>query len=547
MKTDLDAIVVGAGFSGLYMLHRLREQGLTVRVFERGTAVGGTWYWNRYPGLQCDTETISYSFTFDKAMYNDWTWSRRFAPREEIQRYAEYVTDRLDLRKDIQFQTSVTFAHFQEDSNTWKVGLDDGTVLTARYLVTASGPLSTANVPTLPGLPSFAGEVYHTATWPREDVQFAGKRIAVIGTGSSGAQVICNGGIAEQVENMVVFQRTPQYITPAKQMVLSEEVVRERKDNLDALVEEMKNSSFGAPGTSTDRSAFEHTPEQRKEVFEAAWEYGAQAFALATYNDLTSNEEANGFAAQFVRDKISEIVTDQETARKLMPTYLFGTKRPIKADNYYETFNRDNVELVALKEEPIQEVTSNGIQTADGFYELDMIIFATGFDAVTGTLFNMDIRGVGGQTLREKWVNGAEVMAHLGVATQGFPNMFMCQGPQSPSVMANFLYGIELNVGWTARLIGRLAASNVERAEANADAEFQWADMVQKQAEATLLLKTESWWSGANIAEKPRPKYFLTYLGGVKNYREVLDANEANGFEGFTFSSALEPAAAVLV
>ncbi|GAA4046182.1 NAD(P)/FAD-dependent oxidoreductase [Arthrobacter methylotrophus] len=544
MKTDFDAIVVGAGFSGLYMLHRLREQGLNVRVFERGTAVGGTWYWNRYPGLQCDTETISYSFTFDADLYRDWTWSRRFAPREEIQRYAEYVTDRLDLRRDIQFQTSVTFAHFQEDTNTWKVGLDDGTELTTRFFVTASGPLSTANVPQLPGMENFEGEVYHTATWPREDVQFTGKRIAVIGTGSSGAQVICNGGIAEQVGRMVVFQRTPQYITPAKQMLLDEETVRERKDNLEALVEEMKNSSFGAPGTSTDRSAFEHTPKQRDEVFQAAWEYGAQAFALATYNDLTSNEEANGFAADFVRRKIAEIVSDPETARKLMPNYLFGTKRPIKADNYYETFNRDNVDLVALKEEPIQEVTANGIRTSDGFYELDMIIFATGFDAVTGTLFNMDIRGVGGQTLQEKWLDGAEVMAHLGIATHGFPNMFMCQGPQSPSVMANFLFGIELNVGWTAKLIGYLVAHGIERAEANADAEFEWADMVQQQAEATLLLKTESWWSGANIAEKPRPKFFLTYLGGVKKYREELDANEANGFKGFTLSSALEPAVA---
>lgn len=543
MKTDLDAIVVGAGFSGIYMLHRLREQGLNVRVFERGTAVGGTWYWNRYPGLQCDTETISYSFTFDKKLYNDWTWSRRFAPREEIQRYAEYVTDRLNLREHIQFETSVTFAHFQEDSNTWRVGFDNGTVLTSRFFVTASGPLSTANVPTLPGLENFTGEVHHTATWPRDEVEFAGKRIAVIGTGSSGAQVICNGGIAEQVEHMVVFQRTPQYITPAKQMLLSEEVVRDRKENLDALIEEMKNSSFGAPGTSTDRSAFEHTPEERKEVFQAAWEYGAQAFALATYNDLTSNEEANGFAAQFVRDKIDEIVTDKEKARKLMPTYLFGTKRPIKADGYYETFNRENVDLVAIKEEPITEVTANGIQTKDGFYELDMIIFATGFDAVTGTLFNMDIRGTGGQTLRDKWKNGAEVMAHLGIATEGFPNMFMCQGPQSPSVMANFLFGIELNVGWTARMIAHLVENGIDRVEATAEAEYKWADMVQKQAEATLLLKTESWWSGANIAEKPRPKFFLTYLDGVKKYREVLDAHEANGFEGFTLSSALEPAA----
>ncbi|MFF0815000.1 flavin-containing monooxygenase [Rhodococcus sp. NPDC003318] len=534
VKADFDAVIVGAGFSGLYTLHKLRELGLNVRVFERGNGLGGTWFWNRYPGLQCDTETISYSFTFSPELYRGWTWSRRFAPQPEILDYANYVADRLDLRKDIQFETAVEHAHYDDADNVWRISLSDGSTVTATYFVTASGPLSTANLPRIAELDSFAGEVYHTAQWPERPVDFTGKRVAIIGTGSSGAQAIC--AIADKVDQLVVFQRTPQYVTPAQQRLISVEEMQDRKDNLDQLVEEMRNSSFGAPGTSTDRSAFEDTPEQREKVFEAAWEWGAQAFALATYKDLTTNEEANAMAADFVRGKISQIVQDPETARKLMPDYLFGTKRPIKVDGYYEAFNRENVHLVALREEPIVQATTGGLRTSEKEYEFDAIIFATGFDAITGTLFRMDIRGRDGIALRDKWDDGVNVKTLLGVGTSEFPNMFVVQGPQSPSVMANFLFGIQLNVDWITGLIGYLVKNEIAVCEVTREGEDAWSDHCQALAENTLLLKTESWWTGANIAEKPRPKYFQTYLGGVKEYADQTKRVADRGYPGFALT-----------
>ncbi|MEH7253801.1 NAD(P)/FAD-dependent oxidoreductase [Neobacillus niacini] len=529
--TEFNAVVVGAGFSGMYMLHSLRELGLTTRVFEGGSDVGGTWYWNRYPGLKCDTESLSYSFTFSKELYQKWTWSSRFAPQQELLRYANYIADKFDLRKDIQFNKRVMSAHFDEANHKWQIHLDDGRSVTAKYFITGTGPLSSANVPKVKGLESFKGEWYHTGRWPHEKVDFKGKRVAVIGTGSSGVQII--GAVAKEADHLTVFQRTPQYITPAQDRRLDPDYVREIKDNFDDFVRQMRNSSFGAPGAATDRSIFEDTPEERQRVFEAAWQKGAQAFALGTYNDLNTNEEANKMAADFVRSKIAQIVHDPKTAAKLMPTYLFGTKRPVKADGYYEIYNRENVDLVDLRETPIEQITPTGIRTSDGEYELDMIVFATGFDAITGTLFKMDIRGKDGITLREKWKNGAQVKTYLGVATNGFPNMFTITGPQSPSVLANYLFGIQQHVDWITEFIHYLNDKGIDSFEAESDAEVKWSNHCQELAEATFLTKTKSWWSGGNIEGKPSSSLFTIYLGGVKKFAEILNEVAEKEYEGF--------------
>lgn len=534
-SNDYDAVVVGAGLAGIYALHKLQQLGLSAKGFERGHGVGGTWFWNRYPGLQCDTETLSYSFTFSDELYRGWSWSRRFAPQQELLAYTNYVADSLNVRDLIQCDTEVRSAHYHEASNRWQVGLSTGETTTAKYLVLASGPLSTTNVPPIKDLDGFEGQIYHTADWPERPIDLAGKRVAVIGTGSSGVQVIV--ALAPVAEQLTVFQRTPQYITPAQQRLLGEEEVRERKDNLDDLRAQMRNSSFGAPGTGTDRSAFEDGPAERDLVFQAAWDWGAQAFALATYRDLTTNEEANAMAAGFVRRKIAEIVTDPETARKLMPSYLFGTKRPIKADGYYETFNRENVHLVALGEEPIVEALAHGLRTTGGEHEFDAIICATGFDAMTGSLFKMDIRGRDGIGLREKWADGVYVETALGVATSGFPNMFIVQGPQSTTIMNNYTLGIEINMDWISGLIEHAEGAGADVCEASRAGERGWGLHCQELAEKTLLLKTESWWTGANIAGKPRPKLFQSYTGGIKAYRLELERSAAAGYPEFTFDA----------
>ena len=532
--THYDAVIVGAGFSGLYALHKLRSLGLTVRAYERGSDLGGTWFWNRYPGLQCDTEAMAYTFTFDPALYRRWNWSKRFAPWHEILDYANFVAEELSLRDGIQFDTAVVSGHYDEASSLWRIGLADGSEVTAKYFVPAPGPLAAANLPDVPGLERFGGEWYHTGEWPIEQPDFDGKRVAIIGTGSSGAQLIC--ALNSVVAELTVFQRTAQYITPARQRPLDDTARAEWKDNIERLHEEMRQSAFGAPGTSASRSAHEDTPEQRDAVFQAAWDHGAQAFALATYNDLNTDEEANSWAADFVRRKISSIVTDPETARKLMPSYYFGTKRPVKADGYYEAFNRDNVHLVALGEEPIIEITERGIRTSEKGYEFDVILFATGFDAVTGQLFKLDIRGRDGLRLQEKWREGVEVKTNLGITTSGFPNMFLLQGPQAPSIMASFLFGIQINLDFIAGLIDYAEKNGVGAVESAPAAEEAWSRFCQELAEKTFVLKTDSFWTGANIASKPRPEVITIYMGGIKVYADRLEDIVAHEYKGFSFA-----------
>jgi len=530
--TYLDAVVVGAGFSGLYMLHRLREAGFSTRVYEAADGVGGTWYWNRYPGARCDSESIYYNYTFSEELLQEWTWSARYPEQPEILRYLNFVADKFKLRKDIQFKTRITAAHYEETTSRWLIQMDDGSKVSAQYFITAVGCLSAANTPNFKGLENFKGDRYHTGHWPHEKVDFKGKRVGVIGTGSSGVQSI--PVIAQEAAHLTVFQRTPQYSIPARNHPYDPAYVIQTKENYSEIKQEMRESATGVPGVTGNRSALEDTPEERQKVYEKAWENGGIHAIGGSYNDLSINAAANNTVAEFARSKISEIVDDPKIAEKLMATYYYGTKRPITDSGYYETYNRKNVTLVDLKESPIQEITSKGLRTTAAEVELDVLVFATGFDAMTGSLLKIDIQGKNGVRLQEKWANGEQTKTYLGIANAGFPNMFMITGPESPSVLSNMPVSIEQHVEWVADCIEYLRKNGVESIEANESAEDAWSKHCREIAEATLFTKTESWYMGANIDDKPRG--FQIYLGGVGAYREKCTEIATNGYEGFVLT-----------
>ncbi|GLX10019.1 NAD(P)/FAD-dependent oxidoreductase [Microbispora sp. NBRC 16548] len=524
-----DAIVVGAGFAGMYMLHRLRVSGFTARVLEAGGDVGGTWYWNRYPGARCDVESLEYSYSFCPEITREWSWSERYAAQPEILRYAGYVADRLNLREDIRFGTRVTGAVYDEDDGCWTVTTEHGAPLRARFLITAVGCLSAANVPDLPGLGSFEGRWYHTGRWPHEGVDFTGERVAVVGTGSSGIQLI--PAVAEQAAHVTVFQRTPNFSTPAVNGPLDPARERWFKDNRDALARRARTSPGGFLIEYGERSALEVSPEERLAEFERRWSRGGVGF-LAAFSDLLLSEEANRTAADFVRDKIRSIVTDRATAERLVPTgYSIGLKRLCLDTGYYAVYNRPDVTLVDLRETPITEIVPNGIRTAGETFDVDAVVFATGYDAITGALLAMDIRGRGGRRLRDAWAAGPS--SYLGLMSAGFPNLFTITGPGSPSVLTNMIVSIEQHVEWIAACLADLERAFGPRAliEAEAGAEAAWMDHVRELAEFTLYGRAESWYSGANIAGKPRT--FLPYAGGVGNYRAMCDRVAARGYEGF--------------
>ncbi|MDR7075731.1 phenylacetone monooxygenase [Neobacillus niacini] len=532
-KTDFDAVITGAGFAGLYMLHSLREQGLTARVYDTADNVGGVWYWNRYPGAHCDSEAVYYGFTFSEELYKGWTWSKRYAPQPEILDYLNYVADTLDLRKDIKFNTRVNTAEFDEEKNIWRIETSNGSVVTAKYFISGVGCLSASNVPNIKGLAEFKGEWYHTGRWPHTKVDFTGKRVGVIGTGSSGMQLIPE--VAKTADHLTVFQRTPQYTTPAGNRPLEKEYVDELKANLQQLRNDMLSSPSGQPFKRSPLSVLDDTPEAQNKKFEEAWEKGLPFFPL--YNDILTNEKSNEIVAEFVRKKIGEVVKDQDTAKKLMPNYYFGTKRPVRDSYYYETFNRENVSLVDVKyEEPIQEITENGVRTKKGEYELDMIIFATGYDAMTGSLIKFDLIGKDGITLKEKWENGASVSTYLGIAHAGFPNFFTITGPESPSVITNVPTAIEQHVEWISKCIQYMEDNLIEAIEADSEAEKGWSAHCREMAESTLYVKTESWYTGANIEGKPRG--FLIYVGGLNNYKKICDEVAENGYKGFSIKTS---------
>jgi cation diffusion facilitator CzcD-associated flavoprotein CzcO len=527
-SNDFDAIVVGAGFAGLYMLHRLRGLGLTVRVFEAGDGVGGTWYWNRYPGARCDVDSMEYSYQFSEELQQEWEWSERFSPQPEILEYLNHVADRFDLRRDIVFGTRVTAAAFDEAAGRWVIETDAGDVVSAAYYVMATGCLSSTNKPRIDGLETFAGETYHTGEWPHEGVDFTGTRVGVIGTGSSAIQSIPL--IAAEADHVYVFQRTPNYSIPARNGPIDPEYVREIKSDYPSFRAENAQFGFGLRTHSRDVSALEVTPEEREREFEARWSQGGLPF-LSAFNDIGMSEEANAYAREFLHRKIRGLVEDPETARLLSPDTTVGCKRLCVDSDYFATFNRANVTLVDVRSAPIERITATGLRTSDAEYAFDRLVLATGFDAMTGALLKVDIRGVGGQSLRDKWAEGPRT--YLGLGTAGFPNFFTITGPGSPSVLSNMVPSIEQHVNWIADCIQYLRDQGLHRIEAQADAEEAWVAHVNEVASQTLYTTCNSWYLGANVPGKPR--VFMPYLG-FPPYVEKCSEVAAKGYEGFALS-----------
>jgi len=533
-----DVVIVGAGFAGLYMLYRLRKLGLNAVVFEQGDDVGGTWYWNRYPGARCDAESLAYSFSFSEELEQDWEWSERYATQPEILSYARHVADRFDLRRDIRFETRVSSAEFEEVDRMWRVETEHGDRVRARFCVMATGCLSVPQRPDIAGLDDFDGELYQASLWPHEGVDLAGKHVGVIGTGSSAIQAI--PVIAEQAGSLTVFQRTPNFSVPAVNGVLDPDWVSEFKKNYREHRHNHKlglGSGFGdlevepKEQTPVAMEGRELTDAQLNEVLERYWQTGGARF-MGAVGDAIISEETNQAFADFVRDKIRETVKDAKVAELLCPTdHPIGTKRICVDTNYYATYNRDNVTLTDVRTQPIERIAATGVVVGGELHELDVLVLATGFDAMTGALLKMDIRGVGGQSLQDKWAEGP--VSYLGLSVAGFPNMFTITGPGSPSVLSNMLISIEQHVDWLADCIEHMQAQQHQTVEAAAAAEAGWVAHVNEVANGTLFPKGGSWYLGANVAGKPR--VFMPYAGGVGAYREVCDDVAAAGYRGFEF------------
>jgi cation diffusion facilitator CzcD-associated flavoprotein CzcO len=531
-RGDYDAIVVGAGFAGLYMIHYLRDRlGLAVKGYEAADGVGGTWYWNRYPGARCDSESYYYCYSFSSELEQEWVWSSKYPEQPEILQYLEHVAHRLDLLRDLQLSTRVTAATFRDETGLWEIRTEHGDVVTARFFISAVGCLSAANVPPISGLEHFAGDWYHTGAWPREGVDFSGKRVGLIGTGSTGIQA--TPVIAAAAEHLWVFQRTPNYSVPARNFLMSSDTVREIKENYADIRHKQRDSYAGFPYAPSPFSALEVTPEERQATFEQLWaEEGGFKFLYASFYDILRDQDANDTAAEFIRSKIRQIVKNPGVAEKLCPKdYPYGTKRPPIDTDYYETFNRDNVTLVDLREAPIEEITPTGIRTPAEEYDLDVIVFATGFDAMTGSLLRIDVRGRDGRTLRDAWHAGPRT--YLGLQVAGFPNMFTITGPGSPSVLTNMPTAIEQHVDWIGECISYMRDNHFEQVEPDEDAQEAWVDHVREVAEVTLFPKANSWYLGANIPGKTR--VFMPYVGGFAPYRRRCEEIVANDYEGFTF------------
>jgi len=532
-KGQFDAIVVGAGFAGLYELHCLRDRlGLSVQVLEAADGVGGTWYWNRYPGARCDSESHCYSFSFSPELEQEWEWSERYPRQPEILRYLNHVADRFDLRRSIRFNTRVTAATYDAGANLWRVTVENGETLSARFLITAVGCLSTANIAKIPGLETFKGKWYHTGQWPHEGVDFSGQRVGVIGTGSTAIQAI--PVIAQQAAHLTVFQRTPNYSVPARNAPLTPEFQRYLKENYRAIRQTMRETVNGFDFPIVDRSALEVSEEERQAMFEQAWERGGLRFR-ATFRDILVDKAANDTAADFIRAKIRSIVKDPETAAKLSNIdHPYAAKRPPIDTDYFETYNRDNVALVDVRAAPITRITPDGLETTDGFYPLDMIVFATGFDAMTGPLLRMNITGRDGYQLKDAWSEGPKT--YLGLQVPGFPNLFTITGPGSPSVLCNMPVPIEQHAEFITDCIAYMRANGLTYAEAKREAMEQWVADVNAAANATLLPQAKhSWYLGANIPGKPR--VFMPYAGGMARYRAICDEIVARGYEGFALGA----------
>ena len=524
-----DAVIVGAGFAGLYMLHRLRGMGLSARVFEAASGVGGTWFWNRYPGARCDIESMQYSYQFSAELQQDWEWTERYAAQPEILRYVNHVADRFDLRRDIQFNTHIKSATFDEAAGRWVVETSDGERVLASYCIMATGCLSSPNTPNFKGLDSFLGPRYHTGFWPHEGGDFSGQRVGVIGTGSSAIQSIPL--IAQQAAQLFVFQRTPNYAIPAHNGPLDPEYQQEIKANYADFRAAARRTHTGVALDFSEGYALEATPEERHREYTTRWRRGGLAF-IGAYRDLLFVQEANDTAAEFVRAKIRDAVDDPKVAGLLSPQNIIGCKRLCVDISYFETFNRPNVTLIDVSESPIEEITRHGLTVKGEAYELDSIVLATGFDAMTGALSKIDIRGKGGKRLSEKWEAGPRT--YLGLAMEGFPNLFTITGPGSPSVLANMIPAIEQHVDWIADCLAFMRAGGLGRVEPSLEAEDAWVSHVNELADNSLRSKCGSWYIGANVPGKPR--VFMPYIGGFPTYERKCDEIAANGYQGFVLT-----------
>jgi cation diffusion facilitator CzcD-associated flavoprotein CzcO len=528
---DFDAVIVGAGFAGLYMLHRLRGLGLSARVFEAGDGIGGTWYWNRYPGARCDVESMDYSYSFSDALQQEWHWTERYASQPEILRYIDHVADRFDLRRDIQLATRVTAAHFAEATRRWQIVTDRGDRVSARFCIMATGCLSVPQTPAWPGLERFAGCVYQTSHWPHTDVDFSGQGVGVVGTGSSAIQSIPL--IARQAASLTVFQRTPNHSVPAHNAPLDPEYEHRVKADYAEFRRQARASRVGFVVPANPESALAVSAAEREREYERRWQRGGLGFAAA-YSDLLTCQEANDTAADFFRAKIHGIVRDPAVAEALIPRdYPLGTKRICVDTHYYDTFNRDNVSLVDLRREPMVAITPRGVRTEAAEYALDSHVVAIGFDAMTGALRVIDIRGRAGRTMRQTWADGPRT--YLGIAVAGFPNLFTITGPGSPSVISNMMVSIEQHVDWIAGCLAYLQSRGLHTIEATAEAEAAWVAHVNEVGNTTLYPLAKSWYTGANIPGKPR--VFMPYVGGVGAYRKKCDEVAASDYEGFQLTA----------
>ena len=527
---QVDAVVVGAGFAGMYSLYKLREQGLKVQVYEAGTGVGGTWYWNRYPGARVDSQAYIYQYWFSKELLAEWDWSERFPAQDETERYLNHVADRFDLRKDIQFKTRVTAAAYDEASQRWTITTDDGQSVSAQYFIMGTGGLSVPMLPALPGIENFKGRIVHTAQWPREGVDLKGKRVGIIGTGATGIQVIQT--IASEVGHLTVFQRTPNYTIPMRNPKYDDAARAELRAQYPMLKERVQRTFAGFDYDFEDRNFFDVDPAERQRILQRLWDDGSLNFWIGGFREVFFDEKVNAEFSDFVRQRIRERIKDPKVADKLVPQdYGFGTRRVPLETKYYEAFNRDNVLLVDTKATPMEEVTEKGIRTAAGLHELDILICATGFDAGTGALTKVDIRGRDGVLLRDAWAQDG-VRTTMGLQVHGYPNLFMTMAPFSPAAaFCNVPTCLQQQVDWIADCIGFVRDQGRHSIEPSAEAEAKWVAHHDELANLTLVPKTNSWYMGSNVKGKPRR--LLAYAGGVGTYRAKCDEVKASGYEGF--------------
>lgn len=529
----VDVVVVGAGFSGLYALHRLRRSGLRVLCFEAGDGVGGTWYWNRYPGARVDLESVQYSYSFDDELQQDWHWPELFSPQEDLERYINHVADRFGLRPLIRFGARVNRMQFREDIRQWQVRTEAGHEVTAKYVIAATGPLDATNIPPFPGIEDFAGTLVHTSTWPKDGIEYAGKRVGVIGTGSTGVQVIPE--IAKTAAHLHVFQRTPVYTVPANNQVLDPAYEREWKQHYRERRQMMRRhpNALVLPMQQYG-SIFDYSPEEQVKILEQAWQARSGVVFFFLFDDVMRDIKANEIVAEWFRGKIRQIVTDPEVAELLCPTtYPLGTKRLSIDSGYYETFNRDNVTLVDVRSHPIVGLTPAGLRTTAADYDLDVLVLATGFDAMTGALTRMNVTGTDGVNLVDKWTD--KPWNYLGLMVAGFPNLFMIHGPGSPSVVAQMVTQCEYQIDWIADLIDHMQERGIATVDTTHETEERWCDEVTAVANETLFPRADSWYAGANIEGKARS--FMIWVGGFDAFADRCDEVAADNYDGFV----LEP------